>query len=219
MTGRLILLRHGQTFNNQKRMLDTRPPGAELTDLGRSQAASVGEELVALTGVAPAPFIVSSIAIRAQQTAVAVAAAYDAALGLAPGTTLIDVRTGIHEIFAGQMERQQGEEAATLYTEAFHGWLFGDEDARLPEGENYVEVLARYRPVLESLLPVLAERDCIVVSHGAAIRTVSCHASGVDPDFAYGAYLPNCRYVVLRPGSEPFGQWVLERWADTDQQI
>ncbi|AKK04175.1 histidine phosphatase family protein [Corynebacterium epidermidicanis] len=219
MTGRLILLRHGQTYNNQRRTLDTRPPGAELTDLGRSQAAAVGEDLVGLTGIAPAPYIVSSIAIRAQQTAVAIAAAYDVALGLAQGSTPIDVRTGIHEIFAGTMEGQQGEEAAATYTQAFHGWLYGDEKARLPEGENYLEVLARYQPVLESLIPVLAERDCIVVSHGAAIRTVSTHATDVDPDFAFGAYLPNCRFVILRPGEAPFGQWTLERWADTDQQI
>ena len=38
MSGRLILLRHGQTHANVARRLDTRPPGAELTDLGRRQA-------------------------------------------------------------------------------------------------------------------------------------------------------------------------------------
>ena len=38
MSGRLVLLRHGQTQGNVERRLDTRPPGAELTDLGRDQA-------------------------------------------------------------------------------------------------------------------------------------------------------------------------------------
>lgn len=220
MTGRLILLRHGQTHSNLNRILDTRPPGAELTDLGRSQAASVGAELVEFCGIRPLPLLVSSVAIRAQQTAVAVARAFESAAGLAPDSVTIDVRPGIHEISAGALQGVQGEEAATQYTDAFRGWLLSDADARLPEGENYRDVLERYQPVLESLLPVLAEgRDVIVVSHGAAIRTVSCHATSVDPDFAFGAYLPNCRFVVLNPGSAAFGQWELVRWADTDRQI
>ena len=33
MSGRLILVRHGQTHANVQRRLDTRPPGADLTDL------------------------------------------------------------------------------------------------------------------------------------------------------------------------------------------
>ena len=38
MSGRLVLVRHGQSHGNVERRLDTRPPGAELTDLGREQA-------------------------------------------------------------------------------------------------------------------------------------------------------------------------------------
>ena len=38
VSGRLILLRHGQSYGNVERRLDTRPPGAELTPLGRDQA-------------------------------------------------------------------------------------------------------------------------------------------------------------------------------------
>ncbi|MET0994512.1 MAG: histidine phosphatase family protein, partial [Mycobacterium sp.] len=38
MSGRLVLVRHGQSHGNVERRLDTRPPGAALTDLGRDQA-------------------------------------------------------------------------------------------------------------------------------------------------------------------------------------
>ena len=38
MSGRLVLVRHGQSHGNVARRLDTRPPGAALTDLGREQA-------------------------------------------------------------------------------------------------------------------------------------------------------------------------------------
>ncbi|MDU0479162.1 histidine phosphatase family protein [Staphylococcus chromogenes] len=217
MTGRLILLRHGQTYSNLNRILDTRPPGAELTDLGRSQASAAGAELVEMCGVHPLPALVSSVAIRAQQTAVLVADAFAKAGASLP----IEVLPGIHEISAGELEGAQGEEAATQYTETFRGWLVGDTDARIIDGENVSDVLNRYRPVLENLVASHTSqgRDVIVVSHGAAIRTVSCHATGVDPDFAFGAYLPNCRFVVLSPSDAPFGEWELVRWADTDRQI
>ena len=38
MSGRLVLVRHGQSYGNVDKRLDTRPPGAELTPLGRDQA-------------------------------------------------------------------------------------------------------------------------------------------------------------------------------------
>ncbi|MEJ5927810.1 histidine phosphatase family protein [Corynebacterium sp. H128] len=223
--GRLILLRHGQTFSNLNRILDTRPPGAELTELGKEQASTVGLELAEYCGVGRGNFgrittVASSIAIRAQQTAVRVAASLEKTAGVAPGTLPIDVRMGIHEISAGSCQGAQGEEAAAIYTDAFRGWLEGDNDACLPEGETYRDVLNRYQPVLESFAEALGEdEDVIIVSHGAAIRVVSTHACGVDADFAFGAYLPNCRFVVLEPQGKPFGQWRVERWADAAVQL
>lgn len=223
--GRIILLRHGQTYSNLQRILDTRPPGAELTDLGREQASTVGHELAELCEVGHGGFgrlklLASSIAIRAQQTAVHVAASLEHAAGLPADSLTIDVLTGIHEISAGNLQGAQGEEAAALYTDAFRGWLDGDTDARLPEGENYLEVLERYQPVLENIAENLGDNDdAIIVSHGAAIRVVSTHACGVDPDFAFGAYLPNCRFVILEPSGKPFGEWNVARWADTAVQL
>lgn len=63
MAGRIILLRHGQTHNNVKHLLDTRPPGAELTDLGRKQALEVGHELATYSGERLA-HVYSSIVLR-----------------------------------------------------------------------------------------------------------------------------------------------------------
>ena len=71
--------------------------------------------------------------------------------------------------------------------------------------------------MLEAIAAELGEdEDVVVVSHGAAIRVVTTHACGVDPDFAYSGYMPNCRFTVMEPQGKPFGQWTLRRWADTD---
>ena len=129
MPGRIILLRHGQTYSNISRLLDTRPPGAELTERGRD----------------------------------------------------------------------------------------GEQDAGMEGGETLEDVLARYQPVLEGIAAQLADDHYVIlVSHGAAIRVVTKHATGVDADFAYTGYLPNCRFMVMEPRGKDFGQWTLTRWADTE---
>ncbi|PRC42995.1 histidine phosphatase family protein, partial [Mycobacterium sp. ITM-2017-0098] len=64
MSGRLVLVRHGQTHGNVERRLDTRPPGAELTDLGRDQAKTFARGLFR-----PPALLAHSVATRAIQTA------------------------------------------------------------------------------------------------------------------------------------------------------
>src|SRR5690349_9455505 len=64
VTGRLVLVRHGQSLGNVDRRIDTRPPGAELTDLGRDQARTFARDLPH-----PATMLAHSVALRAAQTA------------------------------------------------------------------------------------------------------------------------------------------------------
>ena len=68
VSGRLVLVRHGQSHGNVDRRLDTRPPGAELTDLGRDQARAFARALSR-----PPAMIAHSIATRAVQTAAEIA--------------------------------------------------------------------------------------------------------------------------------------------------
>lgn len=208
------MLRHGQTFSNINRRMDTRPPGAELTQRGRDQAASVGRELAEFCAGRTVRFA-CSVALRAQQTAMTAMQEYVAAIG---GAELpVDVLWGLHEVFAGDHEMSGSEDTYREYMGALRGWLAGDEHARMPGGENYLDVLDRFRPQLERIAQDLREdEDVVVVSHGAAIRVATAHACGVDPDFAFSGYLPNCRFTVMEPGGADFGQWRLTRWVDTD---
>ena len=214
MTGRIILLRHGQTFSNIDRIMDTRPPGAELTERGRGQAEDVGRELAELCAGRRVRFA-CSIALRAQQTAMLAARTYGEAAD--ERGVPVEVRVGLHEVFAGEHEMSGSEDTHREYMVALRGWVDGDPEARMPGGESYVDVLGRYQPVLEDLAAELEDdEDIVVVSHGAAIRVVTTHACGVDPDFAYTGYMPNCRFTLMEPQDKPFGQWVLRRWADTE---
>lgn len=229
MTGRLILLRHGQTYSNVAHKLDTVPPGAELTDRGRAQAWNVGAELVDYCDAGDSTAgrltaVVCSTALRAQQTAVVAMQAFEETAGLPEHAMRITVRTGIHEIHAGDHELRNDEESHRTYAATLRRWFEGEDHAGMPGGETLSDLLDRYQPVLEDLADEHlsdqgADRDVVVVSHGAAIRTMATHAAGVDPDFAFAGYLGNCRFIVLEPGGREFGKWDLLRWADLDHQI
>ena len=220
MTGRIILVRHGQTASNIHRVIDTRPPGAELSELGRTQAAAAGRELAAFCGERLARMY-CSVALRAQQTAVLAGAAFEEARGLEPGTLRLDVRQGVQEIYAGDMERIAGSENIASYLAVLHRMLADDAAAAFPNGEDTAAVLGRARPVLEPIAVELegAERDIAMVSHGGASRVMAAHAAGVDADWAFESRLPNTGFIVLEPDGRPFGQWDMVRWDVAERDV
>ncbi|WAJ45128.1 histidine phosphatase family protein [Mycobacterium sp. Aquia_216] len=200
MSGRLVLLRHGQSFANVERRLDTRPPGADLTPTGRDQARAF-----ALEAGRPA-LLAHSVANRASQTA--------AVIG-----TQVDVTprefAGIHEVQVGALENRNDDEAVAEFNAIYERWQHGELDVPLPGGETASEVLDRYVPVLTDLrMRYLDDHDwsgdIIVVSHGAAIRLVSAVLAGVDANFALDNHLGNAESVVLAPITD--GRWSCVRW-------
>lgn len=201
MNGRLVLLRHGQSLGNVEKRLDTRPPGAALTDLGVEQACNFAREWEHPVGM-----IVHSVALRAIQTASAIGEQ------LSMETHELE---GIHEVQAGDLENRNDEEAIEAFRAIGHRWHHGDLDAAPPGGESGHQVLDRYVPVLTQLrMRYLDDRawtgDIVVVSHGAAIRLVSAVLAGVDGDFALEHHLANTECVVLSPITD--GRWSCVHW-------
>lgn len=204
MSGRLVLVRHGQSYGNLARRLDTRPPGTGLTPLGREQAREFVRTLPLQPGL-----LVHSVATRAAQTAAEIAAA----LALSPRPL-----AGIHEVQAGALEDRDDDAALAEFNAVYERWHRGERDVSLPGGETAGAVLDRYLPVVTELRArYLDDRagsagsgDVIVVSHGAAIRLVAAVLAGVDADFAVQHHLGNAEPVVLVPGAA--GHWTCLRW-------
>lgn len=186
MSGRLVLARHGQTESNLAHRLDSRPPGAPLTERGHLQAAALGAALAAGDVVA----VLSSVAVRAQQTAASVAAV----LGLE-----VDVRPGLQETDAGDYEDRSDEAAHHGFGAVYGAWHTGALETVMPGGESGQDVVARFTPVLDAARPLLAAGSVVVVSHGAAIRLVAAVLGGVDGRFAESTRLENTATVVLEP--------------------
>lgn len=204
MSGRLVLVRHGQTHSNVARRLDTRPPGAELTDLGREQARDFAAALAQPPGL-----IVHSTATRAAQTATeihtTVAAAVDG----------LHEFEGIHEVQVGHLENRSDEAAHDEFNGTYRRWHGGELSLAMPGGESGHQVLERYLPVLDRLRRHYLDddgwqRDIVVVSHGAAIRLVAAVLGGVDGAFAIDHHLANTESVILAPDAGD--RWNCLRW-------
>lgn len=203
MTGRLVLVRHGQSFSNVDRKLDTRPPGRALTDLGHEQARAFARDWAHPVGM-----VAHSVARRATETAQGIADA----LGL--GTLTLE---GIHEVQVGDLEDRNDDEAHEQFTAVYQRWQEGDLDTLLPGGESGTAVLDRYLPVVTQLrMRYLDDHDwkgdVVVVSHGAAIRLVGAVLGGIDASFALDNHLANTQCVVLSPVTD--GRWSCVQWAE-----
>jgi broad specificity phosphatase PhoE len=201
VSGRLVLVRHGQSHGNVERRLDTRPPGAALTDLGREQARAFARDLTHRPAI-----IAHSVAVRAAQTA--------AEIGTEIGLETHEFE-GIHEVQVGELEDRNDDAAIEQFETVYQRWHEGDLDVPMPSGETANQVLHRYLPVITQLrLRYLDDDafdgDIVVVSHGAAIRLVSAVLAGVDGSFVLDHHLANTESVVLSPITD--GRWSCVQW-------
>jgi probable phosphoglycerate mutase len=98
---RLLLIRHGQTPANVLGQLDTARPGPGLTELGARQAAEIPDALANERVDA----LVASTLLRTQLTAAPLAGAR----GLE-----VEVRPGLHEIEAGDLESRTHPDSGRL---------------------------------------------------------------------------------------------------------
>lgn len=202
---RLYLVRHGETTSNVMNRLDTAMPGAALTDFGVRQAARFALERPDVP-VQP-PVLVSSRAVRAQQTAEVIGGLW----GIDP-----DVAEGLHEVQAGDLEDRNDKEAYDLFASVVQRWHHGETSIPIPGGESLDDVVARYLPALDEIVSrhlVGPEgRDVYIVSHGAAIRLIAARLAQMEPKFAARNHLPNTGVVELGYTPDDERPWTAHRW-------
>lgn len=196
---RLFLIRHGQTPANVLGQLDTAHPGPGLTELGHEQAARIPDAL----GGEPIDALYASTLVRTQLTA----------SPLADDRRLdIEIRNGLHEIEAGELEMRNDHHSVRRYLETVFAWGSGELDVAMPGGPTGHDFFGRYNADLQQIADSGAA-SAAVVSHGAAIRVwVAANAQNVAPSFAGENHLDNTGIVALE-GSFADG-WTLTRWAD-----
>jgi len=206
---RLMLIRHGQTPSNVLGLLDTEPPGPGLTDLGIEQADALPAIL--------AGYRIDAIYASNQQRAQLTAAPLAGARGLQ-----IQVRPGLREIAAGDLEMLGDEESTRTYQQIIRHWMTGALHVKMPGGPDGHQVLERFdsvvAEVVDSLRRDAGDDGCAALfAHGAVLRlwaTVRA-ADLVTVEGALGRRhtLHNTGMIVLSSG--PGGGWRVVTWEGT----
>jgi len=206
---RLLLIRHGQTPSNVLNLLDTGIPGPGLTDLGIEQAAALPATL--------ADYRIDAIYASNQHRAQLTAEPLAAARGLP-----IQVRDGLREVDAGDLEMLGDAESTSIYQRTIRQWISGAVHATMPGGPSGAQVLGRFDAVVAEVVDALrrdaGEDGCaVLVAHGAVLRLwASVRATDVPAAIdAQGRprTLHNTGMIVLDSVSE--GGWRVVSWAGT----
>lgn len=201
---RLLLIRHGQTPSNILSLLDTAPPGPGLTELGIEQAAALPGALADHRIDA----IYASNQLRAQLTA--------APLAAARGLT-VQVRDGLREVAAGELEMRGDRDAIAVYQGTLRQWMTGEQAARMPGGETGADVLARFDDVVAEAVDGLAGDDGVAAlfAHGAVLRlwaTVrGTDLASIEDAVGRSHSLHNTGMIELV--ALPEGGWSVVSWA------
>lgn len=195
---RLLLIRHGQTPGNVLGQLDTAHPGPGLTEVGHTQA----QKLTTTLANENVGSLYASTLVRTQLTAAPTAAARNLE---------VEVRQGLHEISAGELELRNDRESILRYRETIFSWGLGDLDAVMPGGADGHEFFGRFDADIEAIASSGVE-VAAAFSHGAAIRVwTSSRARNIERSFGAENDLDNTGIVVF-DGSLKEG-WTLTEWA------
>lgn len=159
----LHLVRHGQSEWNLSRRLQGQVAHVPLTPLGLEQARAAAQTLAGRNIAA----VHSSDLLRARQTAEVIGAA----LGLP-----VHLDDGLREQAYGDLE---GRPSADVLADAPYD--FADPEARAAGGESIRDVHGRMGRCLDGYLRRYAGRECVLVSHGDAIRVGLAWLAGRGP--------------------------------------
>jgi probable phosphoglycerate mutase len=201
---RVLLIRHGETDWNRAGRWQGHAD-VPLSELGRTQAAALGERLRSL-GEAVTAIYTSDLA-RARDTARAVAAA----LGLAS----IEDRAW-REMDVGRWSGSSRDEIRARYAEEWDRITAG-EDLPRGGGETLAAFSARVAGALERVAAEHSGRRVAVVTHGGTIRVALLHALGLPTTrLREVAAVANTEWVELHATA---GSWIVAGAADSGRAV
>jgi probable phosphoglycerate mutase len=163
----VLLVRHGQTPTTGAR-LPGRAPGLHLAEEGQRQAEAVARRLAGLRRLAA---VYASPLERARETALPIARAHGLAVRIERG--LADCDTGAWTGRSlGRLRRRREWAIVQRHPSGF----------RFPDGESFVEMLARMAGALARIVERHRGGTVVVVSHADPIKAAVAHALGLHLD-------------------------------------
>jgi alpha-ribazole phosphatase len=186
----LLLVRHGETDWNREGRYQGRAD-QPLNAIGLAQAKTLAEQLAGRSVCA----VYSSDLGRAVETAQIIARNFDLNIQIDPR---------LREVNQGQWEGLLASDIPNRYPVE---WWMRREDpvhARPPGGETVAEVAARVWAAADDIVRHHPNGSVLIVSHGLAIATLLCKASGVPLERAYHLAPANGSLETIQwPGEWP----------------
>ena len=163
---RLLLIRHGSTFDNEQGRL-TGQADVPLSPLGERQVALLGERLANET----LDIIVTSDLQRARATGAAIAHYHQIP---------VYEDAAIREISLGEWEGVTLSELMERDAEAITRWQNEPLNVKPPGGETITQLHDRVVPALEFWYANYPDSTVVWVTHGGVIRVLLCHLLNAD---------------------------------------
>jgi len=187
----IYLVRHGETEWNQ----DTKIQGQTdipLNSRGRRQAEALAERLAGV----PLELIYTSDLSRARVTAELIAARQ-------PQTVPVVALPELRECDYGLWEGLTLTEAARRFPDDWNDWQKHEGSGRPTGGEELIALAGRTGRVFDE---AVGEGKTVLISgHRGSLRTILCHALGIEPTFRDRFSIANCSVSALecRPERRP----------------
>jgi len=197
---RLIFARHGESQANIQMIISNRDLPHGLTAQGRAQAEALADRLD--TGTVAA--IYASPILRAQETAQILSKRLD---------LIYRIEDSLREFDCGIAEGRGDADAWQAHNGIVEAWdVRHDYDQRIPDGESFNDLRARFLPLVERLCNEwgASELDVVCISHGSMLtQMLPLVLLNIDRAFTQINGLGNCKRTVaeLRQGDLICTMW------------
>ena len=180
----LYLVRHGETEWNKSGRYQGSTDVA-LSDMGLAQAEKTAEYFQNI----PLDGVISSPLQRAKVTAEGIAKTHGLALETTPA---------LQELCFGDWEGKSFGEIDKLWPGMMDEMYHHPDRLRLPHGESFLDCQKRTMAFIGELLQRGDNKSYVIVSHGAAIRTIICAMLGIPLARSWNMGLSNASVTTIR---------------------
>lgn len=207
---RIYFVRHGKNPANVLRIFSHKIVDYSLNDYGIKQAEACENffKPIKVDG------IFSSTLKRAIETGEIIGRSHE--------LTVVPMENFL-EIDAGNLEGKTiDEETLGFYHEVINDWFNGNKERKYPGGENFFQLLDRFKTGLGEITREKKNQNLVVVSHyGALISTLPWLCGNIDPlsfhKTKLGITMTNCaitEVTIATKGNDL--ELTLENWASTE---
>lgn len=191
MTTRVIIVRHGQSTYNAKKMIQGRCDESVLTEKGIKDAQAVGN---ALKDVSIDAFYCSPLQ-RAKQTADTIYGCLNNGASVQPTNDLMEVDLPL-------WEKLNKDEVKVKYADDYHTWKSQPHEFKmiLEDGTEHYPVLSLYEQAKgfwQKIIPQYQGKTILIVAHNGINRCLLMSAIGIKCDRYHSIQQSNCCINII----------------------